>query len=184
MFSNKSTDRNFRSPQASICSNCGSHVTPGDLFCQSCGSKIVAPMVTPPLAPSSRLDSFRGYIQIIGVIEIVFGVFALIIGVLIAFLVPLVFYLLRSEIEFDTPMMSRMFPFISVLLFGVAVLFFVYAIVSIVSGKKLLNYENSGRLGTMFIAALNLLNFPFGTLFGVAALYVLSRPEVEQLYTK
>jgi hypothetical protein len=36
----------------------------------------------------------------------------------------------------------------------------------------------------MVIAALNLLNFPFGTLFALVALFVLTRPEVEQLYTK
>jgi hypothetical protein len=60
----------------------------------------------------------------------------------------------------------------------------VYAFVSIISGKHLLQYENSGRIGTMVIAALNLFNFPFGTVFAIAALYVLSQPEVEQLYTK
>jgi hypothetical protein len=36
----------------------------------------------------------------------------------------------------------------------------------------------------MVIAALNLFNVPFGTIFGIAALYVLSQSEVEQLYTK
>jgi hypothetical protein len=49
---------------------------------------------------------------------------------------------------------------------------------------NLLQYLNSGRIGTMVIAALNLFNFPFGTIFGIVALYVLFQPEVEQLYTK
>lgn len=39
-------------------------------------------------------------------------------------------------------------------------------------------------IGTMVIATLNLFNFPFGTVFGIATLYILSQPEVEQLYTK
>jgi hypothetical protein len=35
----------------------------------------------------------------------------------------------------------------------------------------------------MVIATLNLFIFPFGTIFAIAALYVLSQPEVKQLYT-
>jgi len=78
----------------------------------------------------------------------------------------------------------ELFPFLSALLVGFAVLCFVYAFASILSGKKLLQYDNSGRIRTTVIAALNLLNVPFGTLFSLAALFILSRPEVEQLYTK
>jgi hypothetical protein len=36
----------------------------------------------------------------------------------------------------------------------------------------------------MVMVILNLLNAPFGTVFGIAVLYVLSQLEVEQLYTK
>ncbi|MHA2156496.1 MAG: hypothetical protein ACXABU_14215 [Candidatus Hodarchaeales archaeon] len=117
----------------------------------------------------------------------IFGVFTLIIGVLLACCVPLLFYLLRSdfiELESENPeILSSIAPFLSVLLFGIALICLVYAFVSIISGKRLLQYENSGRIGTMVIAALNLLNFPFGTIFAIAALYVLSQPDVEQLYT-
>jgi hypothetical protein len=60
----------------------------------------------------------------------------------------------------------------------------IYAFVSIISGNRLIQYENSGRIGFMVIAALNLFNFPFGTIFAIAALNILSQPEVEQLYTK
>ena len=81
-------------------------------------------------------------------------------------------------------MLPRLIPVISVLLFVIAVVCFVYAFVSIISGKRLLQYQNSGRIGTMVIGALDLFNFPFGTVFGIAALYVLSQPEVVQLYTK
>ena len=81
-------------------------------------------------------------------------------------------------------MFPRIAPFLSVLVFSIAVLCFVYAFVSIISGKRLLQYESSGRIGTMVIGTLNLFNFRFGTYFGVAALYILTQPEVERLYTK
>ncbi|MFX0152604.1 MAG: hypothetical protein ACFFAJ_17605 [Candidatus Hodarchaeota archaeon] len=86
--------------------------------------------------------------------------------------------------ETENSVPPELIPFLAVLLGGIGVICFVYAFVSILSGKKLLQYENSGRIGTMVIAALNLLNFPFGTVFAIEALVVLSRPEVEQLYMK
>ncbi|MFX0206209.1 MAG: zinc ribbon domain-containing protein [Candidatus Hodarchaeota archaeon] len=189
MYSTKSPDKQFDYQSASrYCSKCGSVVGSEDVFCASCGAELTVRKTGSYVAESSRLSSFRGYIQILGVVEIVFGVFALIIGLLLTCCVPLLFYVLRSDfIEFETEnpeILSRIAPFLSVVLFGIALICLIYAFVSIISGKRLLQYENSGRIGTMVIAALNLFNFPFGTIFGLAALYILSQSEVEQLYTK
>ncbi|MFX0125260.1 MAG: zinc ribbon domain-containing protein [Candidatus Hodarchaeota archaeon] len=189
MYSTKSTDKNLDyHPASRYCSKCGSVVGSEDLFCASCGAELAVRKKSPYVAESSRLNSFRGYIQIIGVVEIVFGVFALLIGLLLTCLVPLIYYLLRSEaVEFEVEnpeLFYKIVPFISVVLFVVALICLLYAFVSIISGKRLLQYQNSGRIGTMVIAALNLFNFPFGTIFAIAALYVLSQPEVEQLYTR
>jgi hypothetical protein len=145
------------------------------------------------VAESSRLSSFRGYIQIIGIVEIMFGIFALIIGLVLVCLVPLIYYVLSNEVidfrsmdvEIDNPaLLQKLLPFVSVFIFIIALVCLIYAFASIISGKRLLQYENSGRIGTMVIAALNIFNFPFGTIFAIAALYVLSQPEVEQLYTR
>ncbi|MHA2244905.1 MAG: zinc-ribbon domain-containing protein [Candidatus Hodarchaeales archaeon] len=172
MFSTKSTDKNVNyQPSSRYCSKCGSVIGSEDLFCQSCGSKLAVRQPSSFVSSSPRLDSFRGYIQILGVVEIVFGIFALLIGFLIAAVVPLIYYLIQSDViefETDSSMLPRIVPFISVILFGVALLILVYAFVSILSGKRLLQYKNSGRVGTMVIGALNLLNFPFGTIFLVS----------------
>jgi hypothetical protein len=138
------------------------------------------------VASPSRLENYKQYIQIIGIVEIVFGIFALLIGLVLLLVVPLLNYALQFDTENSIPpeLMPELMPFLAVLLGGIAVICFVYAFISILSGKKLLQYENSGRIGTMVIAALNILNFPFGTVFAIAALYILSRPEVEQLYMK
>ena len=186
MFSTKSTDKNVNyQPPSKFCSKCGSVIGSEDLFCQSCGFELAVRKSSSYVSSSPRLESFKGYIQILGVVEIVFGVFALILGLLLSALVPLFYSLIQYEVvEFDSPMLPRIAPLLSVLFFGLAVLCFVYAFVSILSGKRLLQYQNSGRVGTMVIGALNLFNFPFGTVFGIAALYVLTQPEVEQLYTK
>ena len=195
MYSTKSTDNQIDYRSASkYCSKCGAVVGSEDLFCASCGAELAARKPRSyDVVESSRLNSYRGYIQMIGVVEIVFGIFALLIGLALTCIVPLIYYLLSSEaidfnamdVEIDNPVLfHKLLPFVSVVVFIIALVFFVYAFVSIISGKRLLQYQNSGRIGTMVIAALNLLNFPFGTIFAVAALYVLSRPEVEQLYTR
>ncbi|MFX0174024.1 MAG: hypothetical protein ACFE9L_19230 [Candidatus Hodarchaeota archaeon] len=171
MFSTKSDVNNHYAPVLRVCSNCGSKI-----------ARPVVPNVTSP----SRLENYKQYIQIIGIVEIVFGIFALLIGFVLLLVVPLLNYALQFDIENSVPpeLIPELMPFLAVLFGGIAVICFVYAFVSILSGKKMLQYDNSGRIGTMVIAALNLLNFPFGTVFGLAALVVLSRPEVEQLYMK
>ncbi len=186
MFTTKSTEKNVNyRPSSKFCSKCGSVIGSEDLFCQSCGAELAVRKASSYVASSPRLESFKGYIQILGVVEIVFGVFALFIGLLLTAVIPLFYYLVQYEVvEFDTPMVPRLIPVISVLIFVIAVVCLVYAFVSILSGKRLLQYQNSGRIGTMVIGALNLFNFPFGTIFGIAALYILSQPEVVQLYTK
>ncbi|MHA2246674.1 MAG: hypothetical protein ACXADY_17155 [Candidatus Hodarchaeales archaeon] len=67
-------------------------------------------------------------------------------GLLLSALVPLLYYLIQYDsIDFESPMFPRIAPFLSVLFFSIAVLCFVYAFVSIISGKRLLQYQNSGR---------------------------------------
>ncbi len=138
MFSNKSTDKNVNyQPPSKYCSKCGSILGSEDLFCQSCGSELAVRKASSYVANSSRLESFKGYIQIIGVVEIVFGVFALVIGLLLTALVPLFYYLIQYDaIEFDSPMLPRIAPFLSVLFFSLALLCFVYVFVSIISASN------------------------------------------------
>lgn len=174
MFSTKSTETKQRyETRSNHCSNCGAQVTSDSFFCQVCGSEVT-------FSPNPRLETFKGYIQIIGAVEIVFGIIALFGALLVTFIVPLVFYSL-SYSDYSSTSLVRV---VSILIFGVAVLLYILAFACIISGRKLLQYKNSGRIGTMIIGAFNLFNIPFGTLFGLAALYVLAQPEVMDLYTK
>lgn len=181
MFSTKSTNVNKQYEASSdYCTNCGAFIGPESFFCQSCGAKVTV------VTDSSRLQTFKGYIQVLAIVEIVFGIMALFAGLFVTFFVPFLFYVLRDEISAEVGEYTsvNVIALVSVLVFGIGLLLFVYAFASIISGRKLLQHKNSGRIGTMVIGALSLFNFPFGTFFGLAALYVLSQPEVEQLYTK
>lgn len=179
---------------STVCPNCGDNVEAMAQFCSSCGTDLSGKIVTAkkstrqpvqftqhtaPYAGSST-NNFKAYIQVIATLEIVFGIFALFVGMLMILLSSVIDELLAQES--DIP--AGLNEFVGTLLVFIAIVFLTYAVTSIVFGVGLFRYKNYGRVGTMVIGALNILNFPFGTIFGLATLYVLTLPEVEQLFTR
>lgn len=160
------------------CPNCGELAKPNEFFCQSCGTALTRP-------DRPRTKEIRGYIQIIGVVEIVFGIvgllFAAFFGVFAAFIPALM-----TEGVFDTTdsalASETVATFLAVFIGFIAIIFVIFSLAAILSGIKLIQYRNSGRIGTMIIAAFSLFVIPVGTIFGVAALYILTKPEVEPLF--
>lgn len=179
-----------------FCSNCGTPFFPGDQFCSGCGDHIPAtppaevPRPKPAITSTAQIAEYKGNIQIIGIVEIVGGILALIGGVLAviaAIILPAIIMADDSTTYGPEANATAEFPvaaLIGILAIMLAILLFVYAIAAIVSGRRLLQYENSGRIGTMIIGAISLISFPLGTIFGIAALYILSKPEVEQLFSR
>jgi hypothetical protein len=137
---------------------------------------------------TAQIAEYKSNIQIIGIVEIVVGILALIGGFLAAIagiILPTLIVTDGSVTHGPEANTTAEFPaaaFIGILAFMLAILLLIYAIGAIVSGRRLLQYENSGRIGTMIIGAISLISFPLGTIFGIAALYILSKPEVEQLF--
>ncbi|MFW9916120.1 MAG: hypothetical protein ACFFGZ_10990 [Candidatus Thorarchaeota archaeon] len=184
-------------PAKTFCPNCGTPFFPGDQFCSGCGDCIPVPpppAKTPrhesPIAAAAQIAEYQSNIQIIGILEIVGGILALIGGFLAAIagiILPTLIMTDGSVTHGSEANTTAEFPaaaFVGILAFILAILLFIYAIGAIVSGRRLLQYENSGRIGTMIIGAISLISFPLGTIFGIAALYILSRPEVEQLFSQ
>jgi hypothetical protein len=160
------------------CPNCGELAKPNEFFCQSCGTALTRP-------DRPRTKEIRGYIQIIGVVEIVFGIvgllFSAFFGVFAVFIPALM-----AEDVFDTTdsalASETVATFLAVFIGFIAIVFVIFSLAAILSGVKLMQYRNSGRIGTMIIAAFSLFVIPVGTIFGVAALYILTKPEVEPLF--
>ncbi|MHA2497846.1 MAG: hypothetical protein ACXAEI_20440 [Candidatus Hodarchaeales archaeon] len=182
-------------PAKAFCPNCGTPFFPGDQFCSSCGDRIPAtprpaqaPRHEPAIASAAQIAEYKSNIQIIGIVEIVVGILALIGGFLAAIagiILPTLIVTDGSVTHGPEANTTAEFPaaaFIGILAFMLAILLLIYAIGAIVSGRRLLQYENSGRIGTMIIGAISLISFPLGTIFGIAALYILSKPEVEELF--
>lgn len=158
------------------CTNCGTYVDPKDFFCNSCGSALTSP-------ERPRTKEVRGYIQIIGVVEIVFGIMGLVGGL---FMVVIIIYLpdllSLADTSSQIPNPTVLEGLLRTILITFASILLVYALASILIGIKLMQYKNSGRIGTLVLGALNLFFIPIGTIFGIAALYMLTRPEVEPLF--
>ncbi|MHA2290094.1 MAG: hypothetical protein ACXABG_15015, partial [Promethearchaeota archaeon] len=133
-----------------ICPNCGSTGGSEDLFCQDCGLKYSSQIYSTYNSPKSRVREYRGYIQVIGIVEAIFGVFALFISgilVLIAVLIPLIF---SSETTVSMPdvfgEMSSVpagslensygiFLFVMLVLGFLALFILIYGVLAIVNGR-------------------------------------------------
>ncbi|UCE13018.1 MAG: zinc ribbon domain-containing protein [Candidatus Heimdallarchaeota archaeon] len=161
------------------CPNCGEIVKTNEFFCQRCGTALTSPQ-------RPRTKEIKGYIQIIGTVEIVFGIIGILFGfilLLFAFFVP---YLVGTD-SFVSNGPSSVDPtvlggFLGILAGFLAIVGMIFSNAAIVSGVRLMQYKNSGRIGTMVIGAFSIFIFPVGTIFGVIALYILTKPEVEPLF--
>ncbi len=162
------------------CPNCGELAKPNEFFCQSCGTALTSPQ-------RPRTKEIRGYVQIIGTVEIVLGIMGIIASILFAFFAVFIPTLISEGViesaeESSVLASGTIVTFLAVFIGLIAVLFVIFSLTAIFSGIKLMQYKNSGRIGTMIIGAFSLFLIPVGTIFGVAALYILTKPEVEPLF--
>ncbi|MFX0124142.1 MAG: hypothetical protein ACFFAE_10940 [Candidatus Hodarchaeota archaeon] len=162
------------------CPNCGELAKPNEFFCQSCGTALTSPQ-------RPRTKEIRGYIQIIGTVEIVLGIVGIIgslfLGFFAAFIPALMTESIIAESTEGVSTSQTIATFVAISIGLFAIVFLIFSIIAILSGIKLMQYRNSGRIGTMIIGAFSLFAIPVGTIFGIAALYILTRPEVEPLFT-
>ena len=160
------------------CPNCGELAKPNEFFCQSCGTALTRP-------DRPRTKEIRGYIQIIGVVEIVFGIVGILVSAFFGIFAAFIPALMSEDVldASDGALTSQtVATFVAVFIAFLAIVFVIFSLAAILSGIKLMQYRNSGRIGTMIIAAFSLFVIPVGTIFGVAALYILTKPEVEPLF--
>ena len=183
MFASQSSENKM----SSVCSNCGTAIDRGDQFCDKCGFNLEKDRVlntqkqSHPVTPEMTLNSqLQGYIQLISVFEIVIGFIALFIGVLLIVISPGLSSLIITSSEGSPNFFGSTRFFETIFIFtGSAILAF--AAIALYSGFSLYNLKNSGRFGTLAVSCLMLILVPFGTIFGIISLLVLSKPETIEL---
>ncbi|OLS24929.1 MAG: hypothetical protein HeimC3_18050 [Candidatus Heimdallarchaeota archaeon LC_3] len=169
--------------------NCGSLLDDDAKYCFRCGITVEYESPAKKLASfdfsskdtSKKYNDYRSYIQVIAVLEIAFGILAFIGSTVIWFLVANLPEIMPHIGEVD-PEFLQFWPLARNILVLVAFGLTIYGILSIIFGVSLYKFKSFGRIGTMVNAALGILNVPIGTIFGVTALYVLTRPETEVLF--
>lgn len=121
----------------------------------------------------------KQHVTIVGALYTAFGI----IGVFVA-LASLVFFgglagIARLVGDPEAARAVTVLGAVAVMLFVVIT---VLSIPGIVVGVGLLKFRKWARIGGILLSALNLLNFPFGTVLGGYGLWVLLNEEMESLF--
>ena len=163
-------------------------------FCEKCGYNLEKEKALNEQAHSSSSsqktssyalnNKYQGFIQIIAVLEVAFGLFVTFVGVILALVSPFVPDLVKSSSTGPNAITysDQTLQFFSILVFIIAVMILLVAGFSIYVGYKLYRLENIGRFGSMILACFALLGVPFGTIFGIISLVLLTRPETIEMF--
>jgi hypothetical protein len=120
------------------------------------------------------------HIKVVGVLNIVFGV----LGLCVAGALALIFAGSAAAVAADADADARIaIPIIG--LTGSALVGFlaVWSLPGLIVGFGLVRRRPWARIGGIVVAVLSLVVVPFGTVFGVYALWVLFSPDAERLFT-
>jgi hypothetical protein len=120
------------------------------------------------------------HVKVVSVLNIVFGA----LGLCVAAVLGLIFAGSAAAIVADADADARVaLPVLG--LTGSALVGFlvVWSLPCVIVGIGLLKRRSWARIGGIVVAVLSLAVIPFGTVFGVYALWVLFSPDTEQLFT-
>lgn len=172
-----------------FCSNCGAELDEDSKYCARCGvaaknyKSQENTYFTKPggYKQENNYSSYKGNVQIIAILEAASGIIillaTLIFGVILVNMPKIMNY-----VDVHDPEFWRIWPLASSFLWVLLIILVIYGIVNILLGVSLYRFNSFGRIGTMINGALGLFNVPIGTLFGIASIYLLTRPEAEVVF--
>lgn len=174
-----------------VCPKCGSKFNYQAQFCEKCGANIEKQKVLneqkinySTKTKTGLNNNLQGQIQIISVIEIAFGLVgiltSIILGIVSPFIPEAITYSNTESITYS----SSFLQFLVVLIATVAIITFIVSVLIVYVGYKLYKLENIGRLGTMIVSSLALLMVPFGTIYGIISLVLLTKPDAIELFNE
>lgn len=180
---------------STVCPQCGTRFSEPVQFCDKCGANLEKEKVLQEQKQRQVTDSkfmsksqntanarLLGGIQIVSVIEIAIGLFGILTGIIMILLTPFVPDLIKSSPSQGVVYTNSILQFFAGLVLVVGVFTLVVSVLTIFIGYKLYRLESIGRLGSMIVASFALLAIPFGTVLGILALYLLTKPETMELF--
>jgi hypothetical protein len=114
------------------------------------------------------------HIKIVGVLQIVYGAFFVLLGLTIFVIVAGVGALSRDR---DAMIITGTVATV------VASLFVIFSIPSIIGGIGVLKRREWGRIVTIVLSAIHLLNFPIGTIVGAYSIWALLNEQSKSYFS-
>jgi hypothetical protein len=114
------------------------------------------------------------HIKVLGIMFIIRGVLSILLGTAVALLI-----LIGGLFATDT----RLMAVLAVVILIVGSIAAVTGILEIAGGWGLLLVKKWSRLLVIIMSIINLIDIPFGTALGIYGLWVLLKPEAEQILT-
>jgi len=172
-----------------FCSNCGAVLDEDGKYCARCGvaARIHKSHKDVNLATSEtnkqeyNYSRYKGNVQIIAILEAASGIIIL-LGSLLLGVVLVNIPKIMNFVEVQDPEFWRVWPIANSFLWVLLIVLVIYGILNILLGVSLYKFNSFGRIGTMINGALGIFNVPIGTLFGIASIYLLTRPEADVVF--
>jgi len=124
----------------------------------------------------------KQHVSILGVLYIAFGVFGILIAILVLVLLGGAAGI-AGMVAHQEPDAAVAAPILAIIGVGVFLLITVLSIPGLAVGIGLVKFKEWARILGLVLSALNVLNFPFGTMLGGYGLWVLLNKDTEAVFT-
>jgi hypothetical protein len=119
-------------------------------------------------------DKMEKHVNLIGILWIVLGAFTFFGGFITFFILFGISFI--PDIGYEAPVILRAVGI------GVAIFLFILSIPKIIAGIGLMKKKEWGRILTLIVAFLSILNFPLGTALAIYTFVILVKDEAVQLF--
>jgi hypothetical protein len=155
-----------------FCTACGTAIAPQQAVCTKCGS----PTSVGIMQGGGR--RVAEHYKLVGILEIVYSGFTALAGLFVLMVARTFLPFILGNMHNAVPPPPFVVPFVSFI--GWMVL--AKGVVGLVAGIGLLQRAQWARTLTLVVAFLSLMNLPFGTAFGIYAIWVLLASGAEREY--
>ncbi|HET9216285.1 MAG TPA: zinc-ribbon domain-containing protein [Terriglobia bacterium] len=156
------------------CTQCGVELVPDAKFCSGCGFALGGPQPAPPVVRTRDWDL---HVSVLGWLIIAHAAVTGLLGLAVMFggQVAQQFVTNNPRVldNADPDIPLEAFTLIGPITFLVGVLLLIISMPSIAAGIGLLRYRNWGRVLTLVLSVLRLLEFPLGTATAIYSFWVL-----------
>ena len=161
------------------CTNCGATLSNDATFCSACGESIAAK------PPAQRPRDWEFHVNVLGWLIIAHAALTGLIGLVVMFGGQIAErFLLENPGFLDGDVPPDVLRLLGPVAFLIGLIFLLISAPSIAAGVGLLRYRSWGRMLTLVLSFLRILDFPFGTATAIYSFWVLLSQGGKRFYTE